>query len=244
MKILSRPLFQQGSGSIFLATPEWRDPWEIRKLRESNHQPVRITEKIMNQNRYRHDGFPLTVVFLTVIGSLLISCSTVKVHNDYDPDVNFSAMKSFAWMEKPNPDEAPTIAENTILTQRIERSVDAALTAKGLLKVPRADADFLISQHIGVQQKLQVDTTQFGYGYGFGYGAWGGPIGGYPNQTTVSQYEEGTLMIDFVNPENRNLIWRGTGQSRVRRASTPEDREKLVRSAVDQILAQFPPPKK
>ncbi len=198
----------------------------------------------MDQNRHLRDGFPLTGTLLAVIGSLLIGCSTVKVHNDYDPEVDFATLKSFAWMEKPNPNEAPTIAENTLLTNRIERSVDAELNAKGLRKVPRAEADFLISQHIGVQQKLQVDTTQFGYGYGFGYGAWGGPIGGYPSQTTVSQYEEGTLMIDFVNPENKSLIWRGTGQSRLRRASSPQDREKLIRSAVDQILGQFPPSKK
>jgi hypothetical protein len=221
-----------------------RDLLRIRNPRASTRQPIRKTEKIMDQNSHLRDGFPLTATLVAVIGGLIIGCSTVKVHNDYDPGVDFSTLKSFAWMEKPNPNEAPTIAENTLLTDRIERSVDAALAAKGLRKVPRAEADFLISQHIGVQQKLQVDTTQFGYGYGFGYGAWGGPIGGYPSQTTVSQYEEGTLMIDFVNPESTSLIWRGTGQSRLRRASSPEDREKLIRSAVDQILGQFPPSKK
>ena len=51
-------------------------------------------------------------------------------------------------------------------------------------------------------------------------------------------------MLDFGNPENNNLIWRGTGQSRVRKSSSPEEREKLIRSVVDQILAQFPPAKK
>ena len=198
----------------------------------------------MDQYRRQRSSVPQIALLIVVAGSLVLGCSTVKVHDDYDPAVDFSNLKSYSWMEKPNPDEAPTIAENTLLTDRIERSVDAVLASKGLARVPRAEADFLISQHIGVQQKLQVDTTQYGYGYGFGYGAWGGPIGGYPNQTTVSQYEEGTLMLDFVNPETRSLIWRGTGQSRVRRASTPEEREKLVRNAVEQILGQFPPTKK
>ena len=198
----------------------------------------------MDQSRRQRSTLPQIALLVSVAISLLAGCSTVKVHSDYDPAVDFTKLKTYSWMEKPNPDEAPTIAENTLLTDRIERSVDGVLEAKGLSRVPRADADFLISQHIGVQQKLQVDTTQFGYGYGFGYGAWGGPIGGYSNQTTVSQYEEGTLMLDFVNPENRNLIWRGTGQSRVRRASTPQDREKLIRNAVEHILAKFPPANK
>ena len=51
-------------------------------------------------------------------------------------------------------------------------------------------------------------------------------------------------MLDFVNPETKALIWRGTGQSRVRRTSSPEEREKLIQTAVDQILSQFPPAKK
>ena len=181
---------------------------------------------------------------IVVAGGLMAACSTVRVNNDYDPSFDFAKLKTYAWMEKPNPNEASSIAENTLLTDRIERAVDANLMSKGLTQVPREEADFLISQHIGVQQKLQVDTTQFGYGYGFGYGAWGGPIGGYPSQTTVSQYEEGTLMIDFVEPGNRALIWRGTGQSRVRRASSPAEREKLINTAVGEILAQFPPAKK
>jgi hypothetical protein len=175
---------------------------------------------------------------------LLASCSTLKVNNDYDPSVDFTKLKTYAWMEKANPNEAATIGDNTLIRNRIERSVNAVLDAKGLNMVPRDEADFLISQHIGIQQKLQVDTTQYGYGYGFGYGAWGGPIGGYPTQTTVSQYDEGTLMLDFVNPEDNNLIWRGTGQSRVRKTSNPGEREKLIRAVVEKILTQFPPAKK
>jgi hypothetical protein len=198
----------------------------------------------MDQIKNSRNRISAATMAIIVAGGLLVACSTVKVNNDYDPSIDFGKLKSYAWMEKPNPSEAATIAENTLLTSRIERSVDTVLQQKGLTQVPRSEANFLISQHIGVQQKLQVDTTQFGYGYGFGYGAWGGPIGGYPSQTTVSQYEEGTLMLDFVNPETKALIWRGTGQSRVRRTSSPEEREKLIQTAVDQILSQFPPAKK
>ena len=198
----------------------------------------------MDQIKNLRNRISAATMAIIVAGGLLVACSTVKINNDYDPSIDFGKLKSYAWMEKPNPNEAATIAENTLLTSRIERSVDTVLQQKGLTQVPRSEANFLISQHIGVQQKLQVDTTQFGYGYGFGYGAWGGPIGGYPSQTTVSQYEEGTLMLDFVNPETKALIWRGTGQSRVRRTSSPEEREKLIQTAVDQILSQFPPAKK
>ena len=198
----------------------------------------------MSQRTKARTSILSSVALFLGLSLFLASCSTTKISSDYDPAVDFATLKSYAWMERPNPNEAPSIADNTLLRNRIERSVDAVLSAKGLSKVPRAEADFLISQHIGIQQKLQVDTTQYGYGYGFGYGAWGGPIGGYNSQTTVSQYDEGTLMLDFVNPESNNLIWRGTGQSRVRKTSNPQEREKLIRAVVDKILTQFPPAKK
>ena len=197
----------------------------------------------MVSNELRRSRIPLTVILGATLAGLVLGCSTISVDNDYDPSVDFGSLKSFSWIEKENTGEAPTIADNTLLTDRIERSVNAVLETKGLSKAPRGEADFLISQHIGVQQKLQVDTTQYGYGYGFGYGAWGGPIGGFPSQTTISQYEQGTLVIDFVRPESKNLIWRGTGQTRVRKTTSPQEREKLIREAVTKILSQFPPKK-
>ena len=198
----------------------------------------------MVSNERLRSRTPLTLILGATLAGFVFGCSTVSVDNDYDPAVDFGNLKTFAWIEKQSTDEAPTIADNTLLSDRIERSVHAVLETTGLSQAPRGEADFLISQHIGVQQKLQVDTTQYGYGYGFGYGAWGGPIGGFPSQTTVSQYEQGTLVIDFVRPENKNLIWRGTGQSRVRKTTSPQEREKLIREAVTKILNQFPPKKK
>ena len=65
--------------------------------------------------------------FLLGLSMLLVSCSTTKVNNDYDPSVDFATLKSYAWLEKANPNEAPTIRDNTLLRNRIERSVDAVL---------------------------------------------------------------------------------------------------------------------
>ena len=198
----------------------------------------------MVSRKLRRSRITLNIILGATLAGLALGCSTISIDNDYDPSVDFGSLKTFNWIEKEDTGEAPTIADNTLLTDRIERSVNAVLEAKGLSKAPRGEADFLVSQHIGVQQKLQVDTTQYGYGYGFGYGAWGGPIGGFPSQTTISQYEQGTLVIDFVRPESSNLIWRGTGQTRVRKTTSPQEREKLIREAVTKILSQFPPKKK
>jgi len=64
-----------------------------------------------------------------------------------------------------------------------------------------------------VQKKSSLlSATNFGYGYGYGYrryGAWGGIPNNYTN---VSEYTEGTLIIDFVDAKTRKLVFRGIGK--------------------------------
>jgi hypothetical protein len=60
----------------------------------------------------------------------------------------------------------------------------------------------------------------------------------------VKQYTEGTLIIDILRPGGEQLVWRGTGTTRIREEKDPEKRTQKVNDAVDKILAQFPPRKK
>ena len=83
---------------------------------------------------------------------------------------------------------------------------------------------------------LDVDTVNTGYGYGR-YGRYGG----ISTSTTVSEYQEGTLLIDMIDPSSKQLVWRGSGQARIRQSSSPEEREKRIGEAVQQILEDFPP---
>jgi hypothetical protein len=60
-------------------------------------------------------------------------------------------------------------------------------------------------------------------------------------ETRVEQYEEGTLVIDFVDSPARRLVWRGAGTRRLSRDPQPDRLTQRVNEAVDDILAQFPP---
>jgi hypothetical protein len=60
--------------------------------------------------------------------------------------------------------------------------------------------------------------------------------------TEVYEYEEGTLILDFIDGTSENLVWRGTGQKALDDTpAPPEEQERRLRSVVAQILAQFPP---
>ena len=171
----------------------------------------------------------------------LASCSGLKVSDDYDPAADFALYGSYAWLPRPDPTEsAPGRIDDGLLRQRIERAVDESLSAKGMRRVEAAgDATLLVTSHISVEQKLRVNTTNYGYGYG----RWGYYGGGYTD-TTVDQYEEGTLILDFIDAKTKQLVWRGMAQSRLKEMATPEEREARVREAVAAILEKYPPSKK
>jgi hypothetical protein len=185
-------------------------------------------EKVMLRMHVR----PMSLALL-VLG---LGCSGIRVNSDYDPATDFAPLRSFAWIEAQGAAGTPSGPSQPLFDQRVRRAVDESLTQRGLKKVDRAAADFLVQYYIAIDKKLQVDTNTYGYGYGrYGYGGMG------YSQTTVREYEEGTLLLDFVDPTRKELVWRGSGTTRIRSTTKPEERDKRVREVVTKILDQFPP---
>jgi hypothetical protein len=110
--------------------------------------------------------------------------------------------------------------------------VNAQLEAKGL-EVTSESPDFSIATHIGKNQRINV--TDWGYGYG-PYGRYRGYSG-----VDVWEYEEGTLILDFVDADSKDLLWRGSAKAELRPAATPEKAQKLINEAAERILKNFPP---
>ena len=173
-----------------------------------------------------------------VAGALvaLVSCSTVRVQSDYDPAVDFAALRSYAWMPDPPQVSADPLLHNSLLDARIRSAVDRTLGAKGLRKVEVSQADFLVNYYVNLEQKIRVDTVPASYGYG--YGGW---YGGMASETRVRQYEEGTLILDVVDPDKDEPLWRGSGSTRVGKKTSPEASTKRIDEVVSKLLESFPP---
>jgi Domain of unknown function (DUF4136) len=164
------------------------------------------------------------------------ACSGIRVTTDYDPSADFSDVRSYAWFDQSSGVQGDRADVTSLLDRRVRSAVDAELQRKGLARVDKSAAKVLVTYHLGVETKLDVDTVNTGYGYGR-YGRYGG----ISTSTTVREYQEGTLLIDVVDPSSKQLVWRGSGQARIRQSSSPEEREKRIGEAVKEILADFPP---
>ncbi len=179
------------------------------------------------------------VALALLLGGMLFSCSSIGVNNDYDPSFDFSGLERYAWLRDSPRRKETSLADSSLQANRVRVAVEEILLARGIREVPRAEADFFVAQYMNIEKRFRLD--RYSYGHGYGDRPWEGR-GGFYETTSLRQYDEGTLVIDFIDPQEEALIWRGTGQSRVQHTTTPEQREVLIRKAVDEILAQYPPP--
>ncbi len=164
----------------------------------------------------------------------LTACSGISVTHDYDPQADFSAMKTYSWYAAP----AAAAGVDTLTTQRISRAVDAELPLRGYRKVDGGTPDFLVHALASIHQRIEAvpTTTTVGYGWRGGYMAYG-------TGTEIRTYDEGTLILDVISPATKQLVWRGTAKAAVYGDRSPEEREARIREAVAMILESFPPRK-
>ena len=174
---------------------------------------------------------PLTLIALLMLGAVsLAACQTVRVDSDYDETVDFSSYETFGWL--PQPRNAPRNDQiNDILDNRIKRAIEAEIVADGYQKNQRGRPDLYVVYHTATERK--IDRT---YIERWGYNRRGQPR--RRGAVRVESYKEGTLIIDLVDAERRELVWRGTATGAV---SDLTQTDKKLFGAVERIFEAFPP---
>jgi len=186
----------------------------------------------------------LKSVSITLLIIFLSACSSLTVNHDYNLQTNFSKYKTYDWLAMPKDLKVDEFNRTRFIT-----AVENNLYTKGFIR-NNSRADFKIAVHFGKQNK--VDITHWGYsyapnnlytGYGYRYPDRYGHAGGSINTGGVSvyEYEEGTLILDFIDSDSKQLIWRATAKAIVNPASTPEKQTERIKNAVNKILEHFPP---
>ena len=174
-----------------------------------------------------------SIRLLIVLGLLVITlgCSTISVQHDYDPKADFTSLKTFSFM--PVPAQANI---STLNVKRIQGALRTQLESRGYTMTPNSP-DFQISMFL-TKQKQKIEIANRGYVYGAqrGYASsW------RTGSTREYQYEEGTFVLDFVDAQSKELIWRGVAMGEIRYYLSPEKRVKRINEAAQKILKNFPP---
>jgi len=153
---------------------------------------------------------------------LVASCSRMDIATDYDPELDFSEFKSFDILSQVSVsgNEAQNISP--FLFHRTSQAIEAALVSRGFIKTTD-NPDFTIAMHAGADHR--IDPNSYGY--------WGGP------GANLSEYTEGTLIIDIIDAATNQLAWRGSASGVI--ADPSRANQEDINTAVFNILEKFPP---
>ena len=177
---------------------------------------------------------------IIMLVAITLGCSGVRVNQDYEPGTNLTALRTYRWKSPTQAKTGDPRIDNPLRDQRIRAAVDRQLADKGLVKTEDKDPDFLVHYQNTLRQKIESTGTSGGFGFGVGsYGRRGTIAIGTGND--VREYDEGSLVIDFLDPTSDNLLWRGSGNQRYREYQDPEKVTRDIDTLVVTILKQFPP---
>jgi len=166
----------------------------------------------------------IVMLFRMLIGlialALVAGCSSVSVSTDYDREANFDTYQTYGFFPQ---DENVAMS---LIDKRVRNAVNTHMQEKGF-QLDESDPDLLVAYQTGVRDRATVSGTS--------YGSWWGP--GY-RDVGVYQYQEGSLVLDFVDAVQKQLVWRGTASAVV---GDPSGQDAKIDSAVRKMLSQYPP---
>jgi hypothetical protein len=167
---------------------------------------------------------------------LLYSCEpALKVTSDYDKTVNFQPYKTFRMVQL----DMQHQSISQLNQSRIISAVKSQMTKKGFQEVE--NPDLKVNAVIILQDKKSVTANTDYYGYGGYYRpyAWGGGMSSSSTTYNVTNYKDGSLIIDIVDAKTDKLVWEGIGNKEIDKPAS--DPDKAINDAVAQIMAGFPP---
>lgn len=162
----------------------------------------------------------------------------VEVRTMAAPDASLSALHTFRMLpgparrdgRPPTGDDDPMIS-NSIANRAIREQITRAFQDRGYTLDER-NADFGVAFYATAREKLDITNWDYGYPFNPRWPRYPG-VG-----QTVTQYTEGSVVIDVVQTSTGRLLWRGEGKAEL--SDDPADNVKQLSRAASAIVDKFP----
>jgi len=185
----------------------------------------------------------MKVFRITVAGALLLVAAAaafgMSVKSDYEKSFDFSRLRTFGF--KTDRVSNDPLSTNTIEADRIQNALAAQLSANGFSPSPD-NPDFVVAFYSNKTEKTQVQSLGGGFGFGPGFG-WGYGIPGrgrwrwgFGPDIWTTNYTQGCIMADIIDPRNNEVVWRGVVTDTVNGINQSE---KQADQAAKDLVQQF-----
>ena len=174
--------------------------------------------------------------------SLVAGCATNRPPDariDYDKKADFSVYRTFGFPKETGTDRG---GYSTLVTKYFKSSVTTAMEARGY-KYTEEHPDLLVNFYMNTTERTEMDTQPNispGYGYGY-YGYRAGLYNSWPmyDQDRTVTYKVGTINVDIVDAEKKQLIWEGVSEGRVSKEAMANPKV-TINAVVTELMRQYP----
>jgi hypothetical protein len=178
---------------------------------------------------------------LILAGLILVAgCATTnkapEARIDYDKKADFSVYRTFGFPKETGTDRG---GYSTLVTKYFKSSVTTAMEARGY-KYSEEHPDLLVNFYMNTTERTESDVRPGGYGYGY-YGYRYGLYNPWPlyDQDRTVTYKVGTINVDIVDAEKKQLIWEGVSEGRVSQEAMANPKV-TVNAVVTELMRQYP----
>jgi hypothetical protein len=182
------------------------------------------------------------IILIVGFAALGIAGCSPHVHTDMDKTVDLSKYRSFKFIDGEDEAGPNPLYRGSLLENAIHAEIAREMEKRGYIEAAK-NPGILIAYHTFTEKK---ESSVNNY-YPMMYGGWGWryyPLGFFPypypywdGYTRIEEYTEGTLIIDMINPRNKQLMWRGSVSDAI---SDPGEIHRKATVAVRAIFRKFP----
>ena len=174
-----------------------------------------------------------------VVALALAGCASgPELRADYDKAADFGKYRTYGFVAQMAPDGATEY--RSLSLQMLQKAAAREMEARGYR--PSDSPDLAINFQGKLEEKVDVESTPAPYyGPGWGYGGWyGAPYGGWGGtEVTTRRYNVGTLVMDIVDREKRQVVFQGGIESVVTK-EMQQNREAAINRAVELLFSKYP----
>ncbi|WP_100638763.1 DUF4136 domain-containing protein [Marinobacter salexigens] len=170
-------------------------------------------------------------LLMAALVTLVMTGCASNVVTDYNSAAVFSNYATWAFVSGPG---EPSFI--SLDGSRVQNAVERELNLKSLRKVAESEADLLASWRIVEEERLEQSGVGLGLGFGTGNFGWG--LSAPP---PVREVKEGKLVVELVDTNSKEVVWRAASRRYLNETQTPEKRGKLIDEVVAEMFSKYPP---
>jgi hypothetical protein len=175
---------------------------------------------------------------LALAALALAGCASgPEIRADYDRAADFGKYRSYGFVANAGTDSGDF---KSLSTQMLQNAAAREMETRGYVRAD--DPDLVINFKGQLEEKVDIESTPAPYyGPGWGYAGWGGAYwGGWGGtEVTTRRYNVGTLVMDVVDRDKRQVVYQGGVEGVVTREMM-QNREASINAAVGHIFSKYP----